>query len=161
MAGMIPEGAPEEARNIDAFASMVYSARRALATVNGELERRGMSLDDANDWMLLRLLQVEGSNQINKLAFELAMEKKQILRQTERIMNDGLIVFTDTEDTPRFRRTIAITETGQAKLAAYESSVTAVAEDAVGVVPGPRMIGIAKGIMSLSRGLKKLQKDTD
>lgn len=159
MPGMIPEGSPEEARNIDAFASFIYCARRATSALSVELDRRGIGPDEVNEWMLLRLLQTDGGTQINKLAFDLAMDKKDILRITERMMNDGLIGFSDGEDTPRYRRTIAITDAGQTKLASHEGTISEVADDAASVMPAGRMVSFARAVMSLTRGLKRIQKD--
>ncbi|MBC6417107.1 MAG: hypothetical protein GDA47_04790, partial [Rhodospirillales bacterium] len=45
---------------IDGFASFVYTARRATATVNSEAEKQGIPVEEFNIWLILRMLQIEG-----------------------------------------------------------------------------------------------------
>ncbi|MEO1192368.1 MAG: hypothetical protein AAFY02_11470 [Pseudomonadota bacterium] len=152
---MIPTEQPDEARDIDALATFVYSARRATATVNTELAKHGMETEDVNEWLVLRLLQVEGASALNKLAWELALARPAMMRLAGRMDTDGLIVYTDSPDVGRFKREATITERGVTKLSEYEGKAQEIAVPATEALPKSKMIGFSKAIMALSRKMRK------
>ncbi|GAB5468130.1 MAG: hypothetical protein Kilf2KO_11600 [Rhodospirillales bacterium] len=155
---MIPQEQADDARAIDAMASFAYSARRATSTINQELGRVDMDASAVNEWLVLRLMQIEGASALNKMAFELAIERPVMLRLASQMDEEGLIVFIDSPSVGRFQRTATITERGQTKLATYETKAVAAAEQISKALPKSRMIGFAKAVMGLARRLKQINK---
>jgi len=152
---MIPEGKPGAASVIDSFASFVYTARRATATVNTGAERLGISAEDINFWLILRVLRVEGSQRINNLAWQLVLSKTQMLGLIDTLEREKLIVYEDPETLVQFQRKISISETGQGRLVILEDRFQSISEDFQEAMRPDQMARIARVITRVIRHFKK------
>ncbi|MBC6404149.1 MAG: hypothetical protein GDA41_00195 [Rhodospirillales bacterium] len=140
---------------IDGFACFAYTARRATATVNSEAEKHGIPVEEFNIWLILRVIQTEGIQKINSLAWQLSISKQQMLNTVETMeRGEGLIVYVDPETPSQFQRKVNITATGQTRLAILETRFQTLAENFGKAMPPARMISFARSITSAARRLK-------
>ncbi len=155
MAEEVLEATQEEVKAEDAFAGFIFSARRATSLLNSNMRQRGMSSDDINDWLTLRLLQAEGPTQLNKIAWSLALERKDMLGNADRLQAAGLVDFADESSIIRFHQTVAITEKGQQKLTSYEDGLAGLAKEVAKIVSAPRLLSYSRDVGRVARGLSR------